>query len=55
MNLISGLLLTLWVAGWAVASLREVRKARANRQLTARVLEAEITKGHRTYTGRKKS
>jgi hypothetical protein len=30
MNLISGLLLTLWVAGWAVASLREVRKARAS-------------------------
>ena len=30
MNLISGLLLTLWVAGWAVAALREVRKARAS-------------------------
>ena len=28
MNLISGVLLTLWVAGWAVASLRAVRKAR---------------------------
>jgi hypothetical protein len=30
MNLISGVLLTLWVAGWAVASLRDVRKARAS-------------------------
>jgi len=29
MNLISGVLLTLWVAGWAIASLREVRQARA--------------------------
>ena len=29
MNLISGVLLTLWVAGWAVASLRAVRLARA--------------------------
>ena len=29
MNLISGVLLTLWVAGWAVASLRAVRQARA--------------------------
>ena len=29
MNLISGVLLTLWVAGWAVASLRAVLKARA--------------------------
>lgn len=28
MNLISGILLTLWVAGWAVASLRAVLKAR---------------------------
>ena len=30
MNLISGVLLTLWVAGWAVASLRAVRQARAS-------------------------
>ena len=30
MNLISGMLLTLWVAGWAVASLRAVRQARAS-------------------------
>ena len=29
MNLICGVLLTLWVAGWAVASLRAVRQARA--------------------------
>jgi len=29
MNFISGVLLTLWVAGWAVASLRVVLKARA--------------------------
>ena len=29
MNLISGVLLTLWVAGWAVASLRAIRQARA--------------------------
>ena len=29
MNLISGVLLTLWVAGWAVASLRDGSKARA--------------------------
>jgi len=28
MNFISGVLLTLWVAGWAVASLRVVLKAR---------------------------
>ena len=30
MNLISGMLLTLWVAGWAVASLRVMRQARAS-------------------------
>ena len=29
MNFISGVLLTLWVAGWAVASLRAIRQARA--------------------------
>ena len=29
MNFISGVLLTLWVAGWAVASLRAMRLARA--------------------------
>jgi len=29
MNFISGMLLTLWVAGWAVASLRAMRLARA--------------------------
>ncbi len=29
MNRICGVLLTLWVAGWAVASLRAVLKARA--------------------------
>jgi hypothetical protein len=29
MNLISGVLLTLWVTGWAVASMREIRLARA--------------------------
>ena len=29
MNLISGVLLTLWVAGWTVASLRAMRLARA--------------------------
>jgi len=29
MNRICGVLLTLWVAGWAVASLRAVRTARA--------------------------
>jgi len=29
MNLIIGVLLTLWVAGWAVASLRAIRQARA--------------------------
>ena len=28
MNFISGMLLTLWVAGWAVASLRVVLEAR---------------------------
>jgi hypothetical protein len=30
MNLICGVLLTLWVAGWTVASLRAVRQARAS-------------------------
>jgi len=30
MNLISGVLLTLWVAGWAIASLRAIRQARAS-------------------------
>ena len=30
MNLISGVLLTLWVAGWAVAAVRAVRKARVS-------------------------
>jgi hypothetical protein len=29
MNLISGILLILWVTGWAVASLRAMRLARA--------------------------
>jgi hypothetical protein len=29
MNFISGMLLTLWVAGWAIASMRAVRQARA--------------------------
>jgi hypothetical protein len=29
MNLISGVLLTLWVASWAIASLRAIRQARA--------------------------
>ena len=29
MNIISGVLLTLWVAGWAVAALRAIRQARA--------------------------
>jgi hypothetical protein len=29
MNLISGVLLTLWLVGWAVASLRAMRLARA--------------------------
>ena len=29
MNFISGMLLTLWVAGWAVAALRASLKARA--------------------------
>ena len=29
MNLISGVLLTLWVTGWASASLRAMRLARA--------------------------
>jgi hypothetical protein len=29
MNLISGILLTLWLAGWAIASLRAMRLARA--------------------------
>jgi hypothetical protein len=29
MNLISGVLLTLWLAGWTAASLRAMRLARA--------------------------
>jgi len=29
MNFISGMLLTLWLAGWTIASLRAMRLARA--------------------------
>ncbi len=29
MNLIAGMLLTLWLAGWTIASLRAMRQARA--------------------------
>ena len=36
MNFISGMLLTLWVAGWTVASLRAVRQARAEATDVAR-------------------
>jgi len=30
MNLICGVLLTLWLAGWTIASLRAIRQARVS-------------------------